>query len=204
MERNWFDTCAQRNTRRKINRLTPESRHKTTKGTFQIEKRKVAKIMAFLQCIIGTEGDIYNVNQFSIFFLACFSVPDQAPTILKTYLTSATSLRVSWTAVKEPIAGYQVAFRSISAGEWTSVYASAQTLSMHLENLKKGDVYRLRIAAFNAAGNGVPSDGTEIHLKEGGTCNVVNSRICNVSNTREITLFFLSQLKLLYLLRNDK
>lgn len=190
MERNWFDTCAQRNTRRKINRLTPESRHKTTKGTFQIEKRKVAKIMAFLQCIIGTEGDIYNVNQFSIFFLACFSVPDQAPTILKTYLTSATSLRVSWTAVKEPVAGYQVAFRSISAGEWTSVYASAQTLSMHLENLKKGDVYRLRIAAFNAAGNGVPSDGTEIRLKEGGTCNVVNSRLCSVSNTREITPFF--------------
>lgn len=96
--------------------------------------------------------------------------------------------------MKEPISGYQVAFRSISAGEWTSVYTSSQTLSMHLENLKNGDVYRLRIAAFNAAGNGVPSDGTEIHLKEGGTCNVVNSRFCNVSNTREITPFFLTSL----------
>lgn len=108
---------------------------------------------------------------------------------MKTYLTSATSLRVSWTAVKEPVAGYQVAFRSISAGEWTSVYASSQTLSMHLENLKKGDVYRLRIAAFNAAGNGVPSDGTEIHMKEGG--NVENGLLCNVSN-REIIFFFLA------------
>lgn len=103
---------------------------------------------------------------------AFFTVPNQTPAIVETYLTSATSLRVSWTAVKEPIAGYQVAFRSTSAGEWTSVYATSQTFSMHLENLKKGDVYRLRIAAFNAAGNGVPSDGAEIHMKEGG--NVVN------------------------------
>ena len=87
---------------------------------------------------------------------------------------------MSWTAVKEPIAGYQVAFRSTSAGEWKSVYANSQTLSKHLENLKKGDVYRLRIAAFNAAGNGVPSDGAEIHMKEGG--NVVNGLFCNVSN----------------------
>lgn len=71
--------------------------------------------------------------------------------------------------MKEPIAGYQVAFRSTSAGEWTSVYTTSQNLSIHLENLKKGDVYRLRIAAFNAAGNGVPSEGTEIQMKEGGT-----------------------------------
>lgn len=71
--------------------------------------------------------------------------------------------------MKEPIAGYQVAFRSTSAGEWKSVYTTSQTLSIHLENLKKGDVYRLRIAAFNAAGNGVPSEGTEIQMKEGGT-----------------------------------
>lgn len=78
---------------------------------------------------------------------------------------------MSWTAVKEPIVGYQVAFRSTSSGEWKSVYTSSQTLSMHLKNLKKDDVYRLRIAAFNAAGNGVPSDGAEIHMKEGGnTC----------------------------------
>ena len=46
---------------------------------------------------------------------------------------------------------------------------------MHLENLKKGDVYRLRIAAFNAVGNGVPSDGAEIHMREGG--NVVNGLV---------------------------
>lgn len=116
-----------------------------------------------------------------------FTVPNQTPAIVETYLTSATSLRVSWTAVKESIAGYQVAFRSTSAGEWTSVYATSQTFSMHLENLKKGDVYRLRIAAFNAAGNGVPSDGAEIHMKEGG--NVVNGLFCNVSN-REITSLF--------------
>ena len=47
---------------------------------------------------------------------------------------------------------------------------------MHLENLKNGDVYRLRIAAYNAAGNGVPSDGAEIHMKERG--NVVNCLLC--------------------------
>ena len=55
---------------------------------------------------------------------------------------------------------------------------------MHLENLKRGDVYRLRIAAYNAAGNGVPSDGTEIHMEEGG--NVVYGLFCNVSS-REFT-----------------
>jgi len=91
---------------------------------------------------------------------------------------------VSWTAVREPIVGYQVAFRSTSCGEWTSEYTTSQTLSMHLENLKRGDVYRLRIAAYNAAGNGVPSDGTEIHMEEGG--NVVYGLFCNVSS-REFT-----------------
>ena len=80
--------------------------------------------------------------------------------------------------------GYQVAFRSTSAGEWTSVYTTSQTLSMQLDDLKKGDVYRLRIAAFNDAGNGVPSDGTEIHMKEGG--NVTDGLFCNVLN-RKIT-----------------
>ena len=96
-------------------------------------------------------------------------------------------MRVSWTAVKEPIEGYQVAFRSTSAGEWTSVYTTSETFSKHLENLKKGDVYRLRIAAFNAAGNGVPSDGTEIHMKEGG--NVISGLFCNASYTENTSFF---------------
>ena len=76
---------------------------------------------------------------------------------------------MSWTAVEEPIDGYHVAFRSASADEWTNVYTTAQTLSLDLENLKKGDVYRLRVAAFNAAGNGIPSKASKIHIKEGGT-----------------------------------
>ena len=80
-----------------------------------------------------------------------------------------------WTAVEEPIEGYHVAFRSTSAREWTSVYTTAQTLSLHLENLNKGDVYRVRIAAFNSAGNGIPSKGTEIRIKEGGS--FINSLI---------------------------
>ena len=102
--------------------------------------------------------------------------------------------------MKEPIAGYQVAFRSTSAGEWTSVYTTSQTLSMHLENLKTGDVYRVRIAAFNAAGNGVPSDGTEIHMEEGG--NVVDGLFCSVSNGENTS--FLGWFELLIFLGNDR
>ena len=79
---------------------------------------------------------------------------------------------MSWTAVEEPIEGYRVAFRSTSAEEseeWTSKYTTAQTHTLHLEDLKEGDVYRLRVAAFNNAGNGIPSTGAEIRMKEGGT-----------------------------------
>ncbi len=96
------------------------------------------------------------------------TVPNQTPTIVKAYLTSSTSLHVVWTAVEEPIDGYHLAFRSTSAIEWTNVYTTAQTLSLNLDNLNNGDVYRVRVAAFNAAGNGIPSGGTEVHLKEGG------------------------------------
>lgn len=69
----------------------------------------------------------------------------------------------------EKIEGYHVAFRSTSYNEWISVYTNAQTLSLHLTNLKNGNVYRIRVAAFNTAGNGIPSDAVEILMKEGGT-----------------------------------
>lgn len=62
-------------------------------------------------------------------------VPNQRPIIEKLYLTSSTSLRVFWTAVRESITGYQVAYRSNSSEELNSVYTSPHILSVHLENL---------------------------------------------------------------------
>ena len=105
-----------------------------------------------------------------IFFLH-FTVPNQTPTIVKAYVTSATSIRVSWKAVDEAVAGYQVAYRSSSSGEWNSVFTAPHMLSLQLENLIAGDVYRVKLAAFNSSGNGIPSKGVEIRMEEGGKLN---------------------------------
>ena len=102
------------------------------------------------------------------YFFSCTTVPNESPTITKSYLTSATSLRLFWTPVQEPITGYQVGYRSSNSGEWKSVLVTPQTLSIQLENLREGNIYRILVAAFNRSGNGIPSKGVEIRMKEGG------------------------------------
>ncbi|XP_078344933.1 uncharacterized protein LOC144630436 [Oculina patagonica] len=128
-----------------------------------VDSHQVVKLADSME----NEGLLSALGPVVLVNITADKVPNQTPTTVKAYLTSSTSLRVVWTAVVEPIDGYHLAYRSTSAVEWTNVYTTAQTLSLDLENLNNGDVYRVRVAAFNAAGNGIPSEGTEVHLKEG-------------------------------------
>ena len=75
---------------------------------------------------------------------------------------------MSWTPVEESINGYYLVYRSINTSQWTSERTDALTLSRPLVNLTSGDVYRIRVAAFNSEGNGIPSEAVEIKMEEGG------------------------------------
>lgn len=78
----------------------------------------------------------------------------------------------------DKIEGYHLAFRSNRTNEWTNLYTDNLTLSLSLVNLTNGDVYRIRVAAFNSEGNGIPSDAVEIQMVERGMQNIMLKTQC--------------------------
>ncbi|XP_022801932.1 uncharacterized protein LOC111339520 [Stylophora pistillata] len=100
--------------------------------------------------------------------LSVTGVPNQTPEITKIYLTSATSVKVSWMPVTDgPINGYQVAFRPLNDETWNTVAVNRHTTNLHQTDLQEGIVYRIRVMAFNENGNGLPGEGEEIKMEEG-------------------------------------
>ena len=67
-----------------------------------------------------------------------------------------------------PINGYQVAFRPLNDETWNTVAVNRHTTNLHQTDLQEGIVYRIRVMAFNENGNGLPGEGEEIKMEEGG------------------------------------
>ena len=117
----------------------------------------------------GYKTSVFMYKQKQPRILKCNSVPTQVPEITKTYLTSATSVKVFWTPVTDgPIDGYQVAFRPINEERWGTVAVDRNTTTLHQTNLQEGKVYRIRVMAFNKSGNGLPGEAEEIMMEEEG------------------------------------
>lgn len=105
-----------------------------------------------------------------------FSVPSASPTILQIKNITSTSVQVNWSRVPEDslqglnLSGYSIFYRERSEAFLPNKLRSVPeyTTATTIHDLKKYTDYSLRILAFTANGNGVPSNPVEFKTDEDG------------------------------------
>ncbi len=106
------------------------------------------------------------------FCIVFFAVPNEAPVILKVKSNTSTSIDVKWSEVTDfmPILGYVIAYKEINNKFHPEILKSVEPTPREavLEDLKVFTNYTIRVYAFTANGNGVPSEAASLRTQEDG------------------------------------
>ena len=107
-------------------------------------------------------------------FIILFSVPNEAPVIVKAESTTATTIDLKWSQVTElnsvPLLGYAIIYKEIDRKFHVDNMKSVSSTPTDavLEDLKIFTNYTIRVYAFTGNGNGVPSEAVSVRTQEHG------------------------------------
>ncbi|KAL9960826.1 hypothetical protein ACROYT_G034331 [Oculina patagonica] len=112
--------------------------------------------------LVDTPAELLNITTTN--------VPNEAPVILEATSTTSTSIDLKWSEVNDfmPILGYVVVYKEISKKFHEEIMKSVEPSPREavLEDLKKFTNYTIRVYAFTANGNGVPSEVASLRTQE--------------------------------------
>lgn len=106
--------------------------------------------------------------------ITLYSVPNEAPNIIKAFATSSTSIYIKWSAVSDtngaPLLGYTVFYRQTKSLFKPDVVQPVRNnvTKARIDNLNKFTSYVIRVLAFTGNGNGVASDRMTVSTDEDG------------------------------------
>ncbi|XP_078343113.1 uncharacterized protein LOC144628876 isoform X2 [Oculina patagonica] len=112
--------------------------------------------------LVNTPAKLLNITTTN--------VPNEAPVILEAESTTSTSIDLKWSEVNDsmPILGYVIIYKEINKIFQADIMKSVEPLPREavLEDLKKFTNYTIRVYAFTANGNGVPSEAASLRTQE--------------------------------------